>query len=275
MRHALLSLLGMGASALAGQFAPAPDDDHPNNGTTAVAADSPAIQGWATGVVQLTRGLQDERNPDGNYASYGAPGNALGAADADPNDTYPVVSLGEGGSITLSFNLPIANGPGFDFAVFENSPSDTQYLELAYVEVSSDGLHFTGFHTTSLTKTKEQVSGDTSGPLGSIDPTDLNNLAGKYRAGYGTPFDLGELTATPLLDLSAIRYVRITDIVGDIGASQPALDSSGNIINDSWPTLGSTSGFDLDAVAVLNTVPEPGSLLLLLSGGLAWSRRRR
>ena len=36
--------------------------------------------------------------------------------------------VGDGGSAILTFDTPIANGPGFDFAVFENGFSDT-FLE--------------------------------------------------------------------------------------------------------------------------------------------------
>ena len=276
----VLSVVG---SAIAGPFSPAPspDGDPPNN-SDAVAADSVRITGWADGVVSLIRGPQDSRDLSKGYASFGSAGNALGPADADISNGYPVVSLGEGGSITLSFSTPIANGPGADFAVFENSPSDTQYLELGFVEVSSNGTDFFRFRSTSLTPSTaprdSQVNGDTSMPLGSIDPTNLNNLAGKYRAGYGTPFDLAELSgvADPsVLDLNAIRYVRVIDIVGNIGAVQPTMDYYGHVINDTWPTLGSGSGFDLDAVGVLNTVPEPGGAWLALAGGLPWLMRRR
>ena len=61
-----------------------------------------------------------------------------------------MVSLGKGGSITLSFDPPVSNGDGWDFAVFENGFEDT-FLELAYVEVSSDGVVFVRFDNASLT----------------------------------------------------------------------------------------------------------------------------
>ena len=41
-----------------------------------------------------------------------------------------VVSLGEGGTITLRFEPPISDGDGDDFAVFENSVVEG-FLELA------------------------------------------------------------------------------------------------------------------------------------------------
>ncbi len=74
-------------------------------------------------------------------------------------------------------------------------------------------------------------------------------LAGQYRAGLGTPFDLEPLRVHPAvlrgeLDLQAIRYVRLIDIVGDGGTR----DSLGNPIYDPYPTH-LTAGFDLDGVA--------------------------
>ena len=98
-----------------------------------------------------------------------------------------IVSLGDGGYAVLSFERPIKNGPGWDFAIFENSFSDT-FLELGLVEVSSDGLNYFQFESTSLTQDTLQIDA-----FGSINPEMINNLAGKYRATFGTPFDLEEL----------------------------------------------------------------------------------
>jgi len=147
--------------------------------------------------------------------------------------------------VTCQFSSPIVNGTGFDFAVFENSIDDS-FLELAFVEVSSDGINFFRFPSHSLT--------DTSMQTWSFGPTDamkINNLAGKYRAGYGTPFDLQELANTPGLNVNNITHVRIIDVVGSIQSAYASRDSKGNKINDPWPTAFGSSGFDLDAVAVL------------------------
>jgi hypothetical protein len=84
-----------------------------------------------------------------------------------------------------------------------------------------------------------------------VDPTQVDGFAGKYRQGFGTPFDLDNLADDPNLDKNAVRYVRIVDIPGD-GAS---LDTSGDPIYDPFPTTDS-AGFDLDGVAVLNGVPS-------------------
>jgi hypothetical protein len=237
-----------------------------------IAAGDSRILGWATGV-SVTRGPTDITLPNGAKASYGSPNDALGPADATVSEPYTVVSLGDGGSATLTFNIPIANGPGADFAVFENAFEQVGggfYLELAFIEVSSNGTDFYRFPSVSLTQTTTQV-----GSFGTLDPTNISNLAGKHTAGTGTMFDLADLGNPIGLDLNNVRYVRVVDVVGSINPLYATHDSLGNVINDPWKTSFDSGGFDLDGVAVLNTVPEPGVLaLLVIGGGCLWWRRR-
>lgn len=231
-------------------------------------ANSPMIVGWATGVSKLTRGPQNISSP-GTFASVGTEASALG-----PPTGSDVVSLGDGGQITLTFGTPIGNGSGADFAVFENgflsgSPG-LAYLELGFVEVSSDGTNFFRFAAVSQTPTGTQVGG-----FGPIDATNLNNLAGKHTSGNGTPFDLAELSGvSPLLDVNKVTAVRIIDVVGSVTPGVGTTDSMGNIVNDPFTTPFASGGFDLDAVAVINT-PEPTLLAPLFVGALALLRRRR
>jgi hypothetical protein len=222
-------------------------------GTTAIHKDSSAINAWATGI-EVSRGLINISDPaqtheGSNYASFGVPENALGPASGNSVD---VVSLGDGGIATLTFARPIKNGPGPDFCVFENAFSDT-YLELAFVEVSSDGVRFVRFPAISLTQTDEQIGG-----FGSLDATKIHNLAGKYRQGYGTPFDLEDLIDSTDIDLNNITHVRIIDVVGSINPSYGTQDSQGNFINDLFPTPFYSGGFDLDAVGVIHEQIEVG-----------------
>lgn len=208
----------------------------------AVPFDHPEIVAWASGYADLVRGPAQLGTPDKGFASFGSGTYTLGPAG---EDVYDVVSLGDGGRITLTFDAPITDGPGWDFAVFENSFGDL-FLELAFVEVSSDGVHFFRFPSVSLTPASPQVS-----TWGGLDATDLYNLAGKYRLGFGTPFDLTELDGLdPRLDIRAITHVRVIDAVGTVDAGLASLDSLGNIVNDPWPTPFATGGFDLDAIAV-------------------------
>ncbi len=204
-------------------------------GTTAVEKDDARIRGWATGIASLEFG-------DSVDTAYRTAEEALGPATGGLTDT---VSLGEGGAITLTFKEPIGNGPGPDFAVFENAFND-RFLELAFVEVSSDGDAFIRFPSAYLGMSP-------IGPFTEHDPELMDGLAGKYRAGYGTPFDLSALawsdaTQTGALDLHHITHIRIVDIPGDGRMN----DSSGSPIYDPFPVRQS-AGFDLDGVGILHT----------------------
>ena len=80
----------------------------------------------------------------------------------------------------------------------------------------------------------------------------FNNLAGKYRANYGTPFDLEDLNGEIGLNVDAITHVKIIDVIGNVDPAYATMDGQGNIINDPYPTAFPSCGFDLDAVAVIH-----------------------
>lgn len=248
MKKQLLSIacLALGTSALAGNF---------DDGSAGIPKDSSIIKSWANGI-EIYRGYLDINDPstmdnDTNRASYGTPSNALYSATGNSAD---VVSLGDGGWATLTFEKPIINGPGPDFAIFENGFefNGAHYGELAFVEVSTDGEVYIRFPATSLTQTNTQLGG-----FDPFDRTDINNLAGKHAAGYGTPFDLEELKDSTGIDINNIRFVRVIDVIGDINLPSPSLDMQGNIINDPYSTPFWSGGFDLEAVAVINELQTP------------------
>lgn len=209
-------------------------------GTTAIYKDSSVFVSWANSCL-VTRGLQDISYPTSNYANVGDSSSAEGMAGLNG-----VVSLGDGGVAVLQFSSPITDELGADFAVFENS-FDGQFLELAFVEVSSDGVNFFRFPATSNTDTTIQTWS-----FGLTDATKLNNLAGKYRAEYGTPFDLADISDDGLLNKQAITHVKVIDVVGCIQNQYCTRDVNGNKINDPWPTEFGSGGFDLDAVGVIH-----------------------
>ncbi|MCS6819096.1 MAG: T9SS type A sorting domain-containing protein [Chitinophagales bacterium] len=210
-------------------------------GSTAIFKDSAIFVGWATGCT-VKRGYQNIADTSLGFTSYGDSLSAIGKAGENG-----VVSLGDGGYAVLTFDLPIYNGPGFDFAVFENAFNDN-FLELAFVEVSSDGQHFVRFPSVSLTDTSKQI-----GPFDNTgDATKLHNLAGKYRANYGTPFDLQDLDTAVGLDINNITHVRVVDVVGSIDPLYARYDAAGRPVNDPFPTPFNTGGFDLDAVGVIH-----------------------
>lgn len=215
---------------LSGPFSPPAEQ----TGSDAVSMDSPEIISWADSVPSITYG---EAVDD----TWRTPEKALGPAEGT---AFDIVSLGRGGEIVLSFPNGISNGPGWDFVIFENS-FDGLFLELATVWVSNDGVTFEQFPNQSFTATS--VPG-----FGQVDATDIDNLAGKYIAGFGTPFDLADFQelenrASNGLDLANVRYVKIVDVAGD-GSK---LDSFDRPIYDPFPTTGS-AGFDLDAVGIRN-----------------------
>ncbi len=209
-------------------------------GSTAVDKDSSVFLNWASSCT-ITRGYQDISDPSLGFTSVGDSSMAIGKAMENG-----VISLGDGGIAICSFAHPITNGPGFDFAVFENS-FDDQFLELAFVEVSSDGSHFFRFCATSLSDTMVQTPG-----FGYTDATKLNNLAGKYRGGYGTPFDLEELKGISGLNINNITHVKIIDVVGSISRPYATYDAFKHKINEPWPTPYPSGGFDLDAIGVMH-----------------------
>jgi len=250
-----------------------PEGDGVTGGSNVV---NPQFLGWATGHLDYaptpsTLYLMDEElayhEPTANEFDVVVLG------DLTAGELAAGVAPGE---ITMTFDTPIRNGVGGDFAVFENgmegATSAKLFAELAYVEVSSDGVdvpdedvNFVRFDSVSLTPgvitTYEY-----------IDATNVFNLAGKHVncggvAGtvsgdsWGTPFDLDDLATHPdviagLVDLGAIRRVKIVDIPGRgdyfDGDGDPIDDDP---IYDPWPT-SVTGGFDLEALGVLNEWPD-------------------
>ncbi len=232
LRIALFLILMTAARANA-QFAPAAGIE----GTTAIHADSSVFIAWACAGT-LERGFMDVTQPEMGLATFGSEASACGKADLNS------LSLGDGGVFTYYFEIPLIDGPGPDFAVFENSFSDN-FLELAHVEVSTDGQHFVRFSSVSLTDFTNQLDG-----FASIETAKIHNLAGKYRGLYGTPFDLAELD-DPDLNRNKVHYIRIIDVVGCVDPLYGTRDGVGNMINDPWPTPFPSSGFDLDALGVI------------------------
>lgn len=224
MKKFLISLVALFATmTVSAQF----DGAVGTEGCQAINISNPRIQSWALGV-EVTRGLQG--NSQTNYASYGKPYNAQGCPDST---TTTCVALGDGGVALITFSAPIIDGEGDDFCVFENGFTST-YLELGFVEVSSDGEHFYRFPATSYTTYND------------IRPELLNNIAGKYEVGWGTPFDLSEIEDDEFFNRNNVRYVRIVDIIAGVDT-----DSQGNIIYDAQ-SGGWATGFDFTGLGVIN-----------------------
>ncbi|WP_343632243.1 T9SS type A sorting domain-containing protein [Fluviicola sp.] len=242
MNKLILFLLILPGFVNAQSFHPAPG----NPGTNAIKKDSSCFVSWASGGT-IQRGYLDIADTTiivsgSNRASFGNLNLALGPATGSVTD---VVSLGDSGIATLSFDQFIMDGPGYDFAIFENGFMD-DYIEMAHVEVSSDGVHFFRFPSTSEVQTVTQASNASY-----TDCRMINNLAGKYRIGYGTPFDLSDLPNDPDLNKSAVTLVRVIDAIGAI-SGHVTTDQFGMIINDPYPTAFESGGFDLEAIGIIN-----------------------
>jgi hypothetical protein len=245
------------------------------------AVANPIFRGWATEVVSY-------QPAPGLAGQWSDPSMALGPATGSNIDIVSLGHLnqeqiGQGmapGQITLLFSDPIRQGGGYDFVVFENafiSSADwgnglfagQMFAELAYVEVSSNGVDFVRFPAVSLTP-------EAVGRYGTIEIGYVYNLAGKHPNANGictgTPFDLQEIADDPdvvagLVDVNDIKYVRIVDVPGsgdflDEAAMHidpgtwPVWDfyADNHPIYDAWDASTApdpSGGFDLEAVGVL------------------------
>lgn len=235
---ALLSICALTNTIHSQSFAPAAGQP----GSTAIHKDSSVFIGWATNCT-VQRGYINIEDPSLGFATFGEEAWATGPATGISTNA---VSLGDGGMATLTFDLPIGNGAGPDFAIFENGVTDG-YLEFGFVEVSSDGIHFVRFPAISEISTDTQVGG-----FGIVDCRYVHNLAGKYRVGFGTPFDLEDIKDSANIDINSITHVRIVDVVGSINPLYATYDSQGNMVNNLHPTPFESAGFDLEAVGIIH-----------------------
>lgn len=209
---------------------------------------------FATQVVAFQQGpgggLFEPQNALGGPLG-GGPG--LGSLD--------VLTLGEGGSLTLGFDVVLRDGPGADLTVFENgflvAGGPDVFAEVAFVEVSSDGTHFARFPSSYAPPPGGGSPIGTYGGLLGGTPV-VANVALDPASPFdpvtsgGEALDLADLAADPivsagLLDLQAVRFVRLVDVVGGQDT-----DSAGT-------TIVNAGTADVDAVAALHHDAEaPG-----------------
>jgi hypothetical protein len=215
---------------------------------------NPLFFTWAANVVDYA----PSESVTSQYGNFNDPQAALGPVSGV---FFDIVSLGDmsaaaiaagdpAGTLTLELARPVLDLTGADFVVFENgyisggNDSGTGaggvFAELAHVEVSADGENFTRFPSVSLTPAA-------AGPFGSINATDLFNLAGKHvnsnGDSWGTPFDLASV------GLERVTHIRIVDIPGNGSFA----DGLGNPVYDPWKTSGS-GGFDLEAIGGISAM---------------------
>lgn len=194
------------------------------------------------------------------------PANALGAPQGGGlvQGSLHVHTLGIGGSLTLELGVAAVDGPGCDLVVYENgfqlAGTGLVFTEGIHLEVASNGVDYA------------RMPGRYQGPIGGFPGAPgapwgvLSGVAGgtpvlanastnaidpfNPAVAGGDCFDLAELAAHPLvlaglLDLQAVRQVRLVDVVEGL-----SLDSQGAPI---WDNSGSFGSADVDAVAVVQT----------------------
>lgn len=211
-------------------------------GSKAIHFENNKIIGWSSKVT-IQRGWAACNDTSLGRASQGFDDYANGKANGE------CTSLGDSGIAIVELEIPIADNQGYEFAIFENGfkSNGGYFLELAHVEVSSDGIHYVRFPSETFFDTINQFTNASV-----MDPTQAHNLAGKNPMFWGTPFDLKDLNKSEYLNTDSIKYIKIIDAVGSLNPMYGSKDGKGKPINDPWPTPWLSSGFDLDAVAILS-----------------------
>jgi hypothetical protein len=238
MRFFILTVFVITSLSLFAQFDPAGGE----LGSKAVYYESAAIKSWAT-QTQFSRGWMNITDTTLGSASSGFDTDAIGKANGE------CVSLGDGGWALIELDDYLKDNKGYEFAVYENGfkSGSGYFLEFAHVEVSSDGIHFIRFPSETFLDTINQYTNPSV-----LDPTKVNNLAGKHPVFWGTPFDIAALPLSEWLNKDSIKFIKIIDVVGSLNPLHVNFDSKEKKINDPWPTPWASSGFDLDAVAILS-----------------------
>ncbi len=165
-------------------------------------------------------GYGEDRYPEILYGEPQGLGTHYGSTD--------VLSLGKGGTIVLGFGgTDIADGPGADFIVFENTfyigdDATKPFKELGEISVSADGETWTTFPCTQAAYPFTGCAGWHATFAGA----GLDISAYDPAAAGGDAFDLADV------GVESARFVKIHD-VSNFGA-------------------GGNAGFDLDAVTIVN-----------------------
>ena len=225
---------------------------------------NPLFFGWVVQVVDYSpSGTVSSNFSDPQYAEDVVTGDhLLGVVSLGEMSREQIDNDGPPGSITVVLDQPVRNLSGADFVVFENgtiaaydfggSGAGHLFAELAYVEVSADGVNFVTFPSASLNPPLKPLPEPLGTKYASLDVSNVHNLAGKHANAYGdswgTPFDLTDV------GLQEITHIRLVDIPG----TGDFTDAAGRPIYDPWQTEGS-GGFDIEAVGAISTPMSYGA----------------
>jgi hypothetical protein len=225
---------------------------------------------YASSVISFSQGIAADPCYDNPSVVLGSPpvADSYGwpvSITYSPWETTDVVSLGNGGSITISFDHPVVNNPldveyGIDLLVFGNSFFATDwggdmriigtYFEPAKIEVSQDSITYyeiaDTFADALYPYTASAGNFVHATPLGieymNRQPADVE---ADFLGGCGgAQVDISNAIGA---SLDWIMYVRVTDIAGD--------------------------GTIADIVGFADVVPEPATIFILLAG-VGFLRRR-
>ncbi len=240
----------------------------------AVAATSRADDPYADSVVSYVPGTGISSSYENTNAPLGAP-SSTATVTVPASGTNTIIGIGNGGELTLEFNSPILNDPtdhayGLDFTVFGNDFFALGGGQISYLYdhpgltlwVSED--NFTYYQLAA--------------PQGADDsyPTE----------GSGDP----GLPVNPSLSLSSFDGLTpaaaVADYAGSAGGSSYSIswaeDSQDNPVDIpeiSYIKIEGTGGYGyVDAVARVESVPEPGEMALAAIGAvglITWRRRRK
>ena len=259
---------------------------HPRPGAGATASTTP----YASSVISYDAGSNAAPGYTDPLAALGAP-----TRDTSPTSEFggavtpfqsafgpdELVSIGEGGHLTIAFDHAVTNDPnnpfGIDLLIFGNA----SYTDVAYpdglaggllaeggtIAVSADGIHFVDV---------PGLDADGAFPtLGYLDPTGAATefgqppITGTIESDFTKPVD-------PALDMTGLTLAEIIAAYdgsgGGVGIDVGALglDSITHVRIDN--PLGSGFTPEIDAFADV-AVPAPSAVGLLLLGAAA--RRRR
>lgn len=244
-----------------------------------------AADPWADTVVDFDPGTGGGAGFDDPTTTLGAPTRITDSFSTAPvTPFFPVggrteaVSIGEGGSLTVRFDEPVADDPlnpfGVDLLVFGNAffltsefpvtPTTTAtgvFSEGGVISVSNDGVNFVdapGLDADGLFPAAAFLDfdlGEASGPSDFLLPVDpaydpIGDTPAEIYAAYagsggGTGVDIGAL------GFDSINYVRVTN------------------------PLGSGVTPEIDAFADVRAIPEPSAILLSLIAVAALAPRVR
>jgi hypothetical protein len=247
-----------------------------------------ATDPWADAVVDYVPGIGPAAGRTNPATALGEPTRFSGVASGFPGAVTPfspafeaneIVSIGAGGSLTLSFNEPITDDPnnpfGIDLLVFGNSflYDDVNFTDLALVlsadggviEVSADGVDW---------RTVPNVQADGLFPtLGYVDTSAYFGApAGNIPTDFTLPVD-------PSLNPIGLNFQQILAAYngsgGGAGVDLASVGlSSASFVRLSLPA-GASGNIEIDAVSDVRAIPAPGAVVAFAALAAITARRRR